>query len=330
MHPKSHLAELIINTKLIIWDEAPMMHMYCFEALDRSLKDLLRHKNDDRLDIPFGGMVVVLDGDFRQILPVIPKGTSQEVVHASINSSQLWRHCEVLTLTTNMRLLHGCSNDEYHGRKEFSEWVLGNGDGSIGEINDGDIKLHIPDDLLIHSSGDRVASIVDHIYPFILENMHGMSFFQDRAILTPKNVNVDEINEYMMDLIPGEEKVYLSCDSPSSGPSMENRSNDIYTPEFLNTINASGLPNHRIRLRVGAPVMLIRNLDPTAGLCNGTRLIIIKMSRYVLEGHVITDNNIGAKAYIRRLSLEPSDPRISFKFQRRQFPISVSMFCNDD
>jgi len=75
MHPKSHLAELIINTKLIIWDEAPMMHMYCFEALDRSLKDLFRQKNDDRLDIPFGGKVVVLNGDFRQILPIIPKGT---------------------------------------------------------------------------------------------------------------------------------------------------------------------------------------------------------------------------------------------------------------
>jgi len=134
----------------------------------------------------------------------------------------------------------------------------------------------------------------------------------------------------MMDLIPGEEKVYLSCDSPSSGPSMANRSNNIYTPEFLNTIDASGLPNHRIRLRVGAPVMLIRNLDPTAGLCNGTRLIIIKMGRYVLEGHVITDSNIGAKVYIPRLSLEPSDPRISFKLQRRQFPISISMFCNDD
>jgi ATP-dependent DNA helicase PIF1 len=153
--------------------------------------------------------------------------------------------------------------------------------------------------------------------------MHEKDFFQDRAILTPKNVSVDEINDYMLDLIPGEEKIYLSCDSPLTKPSMMNRPDDIHTPEFLNTINESGLPRHKIRLKVGVPVMLMRNLDPTASLCNGTRLIITKMGRYVLEGKVITGSNIGEKVFIPRLSLEPSDTRIPFKFQRRQFPISV-------
>lgn len=52
-----------------------MMHRHCFEALDRSLRDMLRNENNGRLDIPFGGKVVVLGGDFRQILPVIPKAT---------------------------------------------------------------------------------------------------------------------------------------------------------------------------------------------------------------------------------------------------------------
>ena len=108
IHPKSPLAVLISKTKLIVWDEAPMMHRHCFEALDRSLRDILRNDNNGRLDISFGGKVVVLGGDFWQILPVIPKGTRQEIVHATINSSSLWNHCEVLTLTTNMRLLHGC------------------------------------------------------------------------------------------------------------------------------------------------------------------------------------------------------------------------------
>jgi len=131
----------------------------------------------------------------------------------------------------------------------------------------------------IHSSGDNVASIVDSS----TMDLHDI-FFQDRAILTPKNVTVDEINEYMMDLIPGEEKVYLNYDTPSSNPFTSNMPDDIHTPEFLNTINASGLPNHRIRLKIGVPVMLIRNFDPTACLCNETRLIITKMGRYVLEG----------------------------------------------
>jgi len=85
IHPKSPLAELVCKAKLIIWDEAPMMHKHCFEALDRSLRDVLRVQNDGRTDIPFGGKVVVLGGDFRQILPVMPKATRQEVVNASVN-----------------------------------------------------------------------------------------------------------------------------------------------------------------------------------------------------------------------------------------------------
>jgi ATP-dependent DNA helicase PIF1 len=201
--------------------------------------------------------------------------------------------------------------------------VLGIGDGGIGEDNDEYIKVKIPDDLLIHCSGDPIASIVECIYPSLINNMHETSFFQDRAILTPKNVTVEEINDYVLSLIPGEEMTYLSCDSPLSNPSTVNRPDDVHTPEFLNTITASGLPNHKIKLKVGVPVMLLRNLDQSAGLCNGTRLIITRMGRYVLEGRVIIGSNIGDKVYIPRLSLAPSDTRIPFKFQHRQFPISV-------
>lgn len=119
----------------------------------------------------------MLGGDFRQILPVIPKGTRQEVVHASINSSYLWHYYELLTLTTNMRLLHDYSSHDLRKRKELGEWVLKIGDGSIGEVNDEDIKLQIPGDLPIHNTGDHIASIVDCIYPSLLRNMHDPSFF---------------------------------------------------------------------------------------------------------------------------------------------------------
>ena len=102
--------------------------------------------------------------------------------------------------------------------------------------------------------------------------------------MTPNNVIVHEINDYMMELISGEENIYLSFDSPCSNPSLVNRSDGVHTLEFLNTINAFGLPNHKIRLKVGVPVILMRNLDPTVDLCIRTRLIITKMERYVLEG----------------------------------------------
>jgi len=205
----------------------------------------------------------------------------------------------------------------------FSDWVLGVGDGTIGEITDDNIKVQIPDDLLINSSGDHIASIVDCIYPSILHNIHDLSFFEHRAILTPKNVIIDEINDYVLSQTPNEEKTYLSCDSPYADNQMIDRPDDVQTLEFLNTVNSPGLLNHKLKLKVGIPVMLLRNLHITTGMCNGTRLIITRMRRYVLEEKVISGSNIWEKVYIPRLSLTPSYPKIPFKFQRKQFPISV-------
>lgn len=118
---RAPLAELLRRTKLIIWDEAPMVHKFCFEALDRSLRDILRHSNPKSMEQPFGGKVVVFGGDFRQILPVIPKGSRQDIVFSTINSSYLWDFCRVLSLTRNMRLQVGSTDLNSDELKNFSE-----------------------------------------------------------------------------------------------------------------------------------------------------------------------------------------------------------------
>lgn len=93
-------AKLLIQTKLIIWDEAPMMNRFCLEAFDRTLRDLMTFKCASNNDKPFGGNVVVLGGDFRQILPVV-RNVQENIVQAAINSSELWKTCKVLKLTKN-------------------------------------------------------------------------------------------------------------------------------------------------------------------------------------------------------------------------------------
>ena len=70
----------------------------CFESFDWTLRDLMK------CDLPFGGKFLVLGGDFRQILLVIPGGDSAIVINATINSSHLWDFCTVFKLTQNMRL----------------------------------------------------------------------------------------------------------------------------------------------------------------------------------------------------------------------------------
>ena len=90
----TQLANLIEKTSLILWDEAPMNNKYCFEALDKILQDL---KNN--FEQPFRGMTVVLGGDFRQILLVIPSGTKEEIIDATVTNFYLWQHFRILTLT---------------------------------------------------------------------------------------------------------------------------------------------------------------------------------------------------------------------------------------
>jgi ATP-dependent DNA helicase PIF1 len=135
-----------------------------------------------------------------------------------------------------MRLLTGSSNSNVGERKVFLEWILAIGDGSVGESNNVDIRIHIPPDLLLQSHSDPPAAIVDSTYLNLLDNINDLSFFQDRAILTQKNSIVDDVNDYMFNLMPGEEKFYLSYDSPLYPKAGTNSPDGVHTFEFLNTI----------------------------------------------------------------------------------------------
>nr|XP_043614440.1 uncharacterized protein LOC122586518 [Erigeron canadensis] len=117
--PCSELAALIKISKLIIWDEAPMIHKHCFEAHDRTMRDILRSTQPNSKDKVFRGKVVVFGGDFKQILPVITKRTRSMIVNASLNSSYIWHHCIVLKLTVNMRLKVGTQQQDLQEVQEI-------------------------------------------------------------------------------------------------------------------------------------------------------------------------------------------------------------------
>jgi PIF1-like helicase len=308
------LAELMILCKLIIWDEAPMMHKHCFEALDYSLKDIMGDIDRANKNRPFGGKTVVFGGDFRQILPVVPKGSRQAIVNATINSSKLWRHCIVLRLTRNMRLQSLGDGKERAALKEFSEWIKNIGDGKVGGPNDGCVAVEIPDDILLRYSGVPIEAIVEDTYPMFRDSIDDPMFLKDRAILAPTLDVVDSINEYMNNLNSSEGYTYLSSDSSAKSDAGNDFLSDLHTPEFLNGIKCSGVPNHELHLKVGTPVMLLRNMDYSMGLCNGTRLVVTRLSTHVLECKILTGAKTGEKVLIPRMSLTPSDVRIPFKF----------------
>ncbi|XP_068625392.1 ATP-dependent DNA helicase pif1-like [Battus philenor] len=117
----SAMAKVLTASKIIIWDECTMAHKRALEALNRTLKDL---RNDSRC---FGGAMIILSGDFRQILPVIPRSTAADEINACLKSSNLWRYVKKLQLTTNMRVtLHNDTSAE-----NFSEQLLTIGNGQV-------------------------------------------------------------------------------------------------------------------------------------------------------------------------------------------------------
>ncbi|XP_022019108.1 uncharacterized protein LOC110919136 [Helianthus annuus] len=225
-----------------------MVHKHV-EALDRTMTDVFSEGRSIRSDIPFGGKVIVFGGDFRQILHVIPNGTRQEIVSASLSSSYIWAKCRLLRLTKNMRLTIGAESSNMKSIIEFAKWLIDIGEGNVGDDNDGDAIIEIPDDLLITDIYDPIQSLIDFVYPSIIQQFRIAGFFSERAILAPKNEVVHEINDRLLSLFPGDAKEYLSSDI----------------------------------LRVGVPVMLLRNIDQQKGLCNGTRLQITFLGKRVIE-----------------------------------------------
>lgn len=97
----------------------------------------------------------------------------------------------------------------------------------------------------------------------------------------------------------------------------------LYPVEFLNSINGNNFPHHRIVLKKGVPVMLLRNLDQAAGLCNGTRLVVTQLGNTLLEAKIMTGTHVGKVVLIPRICLTLKGTRFPFILERRQFPIKV-------
>ena len=155
------------------------------------------------------------------------------------------------------------------------------------------------------------------------DKMKDSQYLPERAILAPTNEIVNKINDQILSLVDEEERVYLSSDTVrKSSNSITDL--DMYPVEFLNSLEFPGIPKHELKLKVGIPIMLLRNLNQTAGLCNGTRLIVTQLADWVIEAKIITGTNIASKVFIPRIIFPPTKSKWPFILKRRQFPIFVS------
>ncbi|XP_057718561.1 uncharacterized protein LOC130933071 [Arachis stenosperma] len=206
-----------------------------------------------------------------------------------------------------MRLSLG-ENNNIKELRNFAEWLLKIGDGLAGDTTDGESIVHIPSDILIKNSETVLDDLIDFVYPNMLSNLSVENYFKDRAILAPTlDFCVTDVNNKMTAGLPGQERVYLSSDSVCVEEGNMEFELDAFSPEILNGINCSGLPPHKLVLKVGAPVMLLWNIDQTNGLCNGTRMQVRRIGNHVIECKTLTGNKAGSIVLILRLNLIPNN-----------------------
>jgi ATP-dependent DNA helicase PIF1 len=146
-------------------------------------------------------------------------------------------------------------------------------------------------------------------------------YFMQHSILAPKNININEVNNAILESLYEELHMYLSANSLTStkegasvvaGISMDS----LYLVEFLNTLQFSGNANHKLELKVGVPILLLRNFNQSIGLCNGTRLIVKRLGQRVIEAEIITGNNVGKCVFIPRIIMSPSRTDWPFVLRR--------------
>jgi hypothetical protein len=173
------------------------------------------------------------------------------------------------------------------------------------------------------AEGDKIPTIVDAVYSDFDSLFSSIPYLAQRCIVCPVNTVVDEINEFMVDRVPGDSKEYRSFDQIANSIEMPSDYELLYSPELLNSIVLNNYPQHCLSLKVSVPIVLLRNIDQAQGLCNGTRLLIRRLGDYILEAEIMTGTHIGALVGIPRIVLNGTSPRWPFTLQRRQFPIRI-------
>jgi hypothetical protein len=173
----------------------------------------------------------------------------------------------------------------------------------------------------MHLEGNNLLNLIKAIYSRIIECANDSGYFVGRAILTAKNKDVTTINNILLDCMPGRKVVYFSHDKVC-----EPRNFAQVPTEYLNAIESGSLPPHKLELRVGAPIMVIRNIYPAGGVCNSTRLIVKSLGTNIIEATIATGPNAGDMVYIPKIKFiyAATEGKFLCDFSRTQFPVRLA------
>ncbi|EFP08202.1 hypothetical protein CRE_31575 [Caenorhabditis remanei] len=307
--PESEEGKRLASLDCIIWDEICMTDKRIVEAVDTMLQQV------KQLDVPFGGVLMIMGGDWRQILPIVEGVRGYGVARYTLKTSDLWKKMEKFVLSENQRAI---TDPEYAAR------ILAIGDGT-NYVNEKFQNINIPEEFVERGTEFDLA---DWVFPDVDDS----KLTKSAAILTVDNKTALRLNDYIIEKMSGETRILLSTDTPDSDNGYS--SADAATFELL---TPSGMPPHRLRLKIGAQVVLLRNISVENGLCNGTRLTIKAF------GEDVSVLSLFAIAYLKIFRLFTAKPTIqlqprqalcsfivcySLQLEKRlQYPIRLAYAC---
>lgn len=280
-----------------------MSNRFVIEAVEKSLRNLMQ-KN-----LLFGGKAVVFSGDFRQILPVVKFGRQEEAVSMSIKQSYVWPKMKIFHLTENLRV-----QSQNAEARSFVDFLLRVGEDRVEK--DEENLIEVPEELFTNQTD---------LHGFIKETLETDEHlsFEHQAFLTPKNEEADEINRIVLRELNKDQEI-ISVESQDEIAS-ESENKFELPIEFVHKLQPAGMPPHLLELKIGSIVMILRNLYPTLGFCNGTRCKVIEIQSEWLVLEIISGKFKGEQTAIPKIKLKSTMYKNSlFTFTREQFPVKLA------
>ena len=162
-----------------------------------------------------------------------------------------------------------------------------------------------------------------HLYPQALLNeavtVHGA--LVGRAILVFRNETVNDLNSVLRERMPGVEHWFevvnnVNVDEGAAAA-------ELFAVEYLQSINLASIPPSCLKLKSGAPLILLRNLSPREGMCNGTRMRVLGISRTCLQVSILGGKFDGMICLLPRIKLTTTEKDLPFMLERTQFPVRL-------
>ena len=197
------------------------------------------------------------------------------------------------------------------------------------EVGNGTIPVtELPDIINLPTALGQSAAILEElkyqVIPNLAQNRSNPDWLAQWAIISPLNDNVCNLNTWLMSEFPGQQRLHKSIDT-----SLRQEDAVHYPVELLNSLVFSGIPFHLLKLKPGAPIIILRSLDPPK-TTNGTQCVVTRLHDNMIKATISCGPCKCEVVLVPRILLKPSDTDLPFEFKRLQFPVKPAYALTAD